>query len=160
MLAVTHDQGEAFALADRVIVMRDGHIAQAGTPAEVWRRPADAFTARFLGFRNLAEATVDGRGADTPWGRVPVPEGTPPGRATLLIRPTGIALSGTKTGAAGPGLRCAVRARTFRGDHVVVLLAPERGPELEAACPPHRAPAEGATVRAVIDPAEVTTLPG
>lgn len=38
VLAVTHDQGEAFALADRVVVMRDGRIAQAGTPLEVWQR--------------------------------------------------------------------------------------------------------------------------
>lgn len=68
VLAVTHDQGEAFALADRVVVMRDGRIAQSGTPLEVWQRPADEFVARFLGFDNVVDATVTGRAADTPWG--------------------------------------------------------------------------------------------
>ncbi|ONK10894.1 ABC transporter ATP-binding protein [Streptomyces sp. MP131-18] len=152
VLAVTHDQGEAFALADRVVVMREGRIAQAGSPVEVWRRPADAFVARFLGFRNVAAATVrpDGR-ADTPWGPVPVPEGTPPGPCRVLIRPSGVRLGGP--------LPAAVRARTFRGDHVLLHLAPERGPELEAACPLRAAPEEGETVRVGFDAAEVVTLP-
>lgn len=66
VLAVTHDQGEAFALADRVVVMRDGRIAQSGTPLEVWQRPADEFVARFLGFDNVVEGMVSGEAADTP----------------------------------------------------------------------------------------------
>ena len=49
VLAVTHDQQEAFALADRVVVMREGRIVQTGTPLEVWRHPASEFVARFLG---------------------------------------------------------------------------------------------------------------
>lgn len=81
VLAVTHDQGEAFALADRVVVMRDGRIAQVGTPLEVWRRPASAFVARFLGFDNVVGATVAGTVADTVWGEVPVPGARRRGRA-------------------------------------------------------------------------------
>ncbi len=81
VLAVTHDQGEAFALADRVVVMRDGRIAQTGTPLEVWQRPADAFVARFLGFENVVEATVAGTAADSPWGKLPVPDGSGQGAA-------------------------------------------------------------------------------
>jgi thiamine transport system ATP-binding protein len=48
-LYVTHDQGEAFALGDRVAVLREGRIAQTGTPDELWARPADQDIARFLG---------------------------------------------------------------------------------------------------------------
>jgi thiamine transport system ATP-binding protein len=48
-LYVTHDQAEAFALGDRVAVMRKGRIAQTGTPDELWARPADEDVARFLG---------------------------------------------------------------------------------------------------------------
>ena len=49
-LFVTHDHDEAFALADRVVVMHAGRIEQVGTPATVWHRPANAFVARFLGW--------------------------------------------------------------------------------------------------------------
>ena len=49
-LLVTHDHDEAFAVADRMAVMRSGRVVQAGTLEEVWRRPADAETARFLGY--------------------------------------------------------------------------------------------------------------
>ena len=56
---VTHDQGEALALADRVVVMDRGRVVQEGTPVEVWARPASAFVARFLGFANVID-TADG----------------------------------------------------------------------------------------------------
>jgi multiple sugar transport system ATP-binding protein len=46
---VTHDQVEAMTLADRIVVMRDGHILQVGAPMELYERPADVFTARFIG---------------------------------------------------------------------------------------------------------------
>ncbi|WP_052852070.1 ABC transporter ATP-binding protein [Streptomyces avicenniae] len=160
VLAVTHDQAEAFALADRVVIMRDGRIAQTGSPVEVWRRPADAFVARFLGFRNVTEADVTDGGAATPWGTVPVPPGTPDGRHRLLIRPSGV-----RVGVGGPeeGPRAVVRARTFRGDHVLLLLecvgGGARG-ELEAACPLRSAPGEGAAVGVGFDAAEVVVLPG
>ncbi len=52
-LHVTHDQGEAFALADRVVVLRDGEVQQVGRPAELWQRPASVFVARFLGHPNV-----------------------------------------------------------------------------------------------------------
>jgi thiamine transport system ATP-binding protein len=49
-LFVTHDHDEAFALADRLVVMHEGRIEQAGSPLDVWQRPANAFVARFLGW--------------------------------------------------------------------------------------------------------------
>ena len=52
-LYVTHDQEEAFALADRVMVMNDGRLEQLGTPLEIWSRPQTEFAARFLGFNNM-----------------------------------------------------------------------------------------------------------
>ena len=58
-LLVTHDHEEAFAVADRMAVMRSGGVVQTGTLSEVWRHPADAATARFLGYA----AVVDGPGA-------------------------------------------------------------------------------------------------
>ncbi|WP_435168269.1 ABC transporter ATP-binding protein [Falsirhodobacter sp. 1013] len=52
MIYVTHDQSEALALADRIIVMRDGRIEQAGTPDAIYERPASVFVAGFMGFEN------------------------------------------------------------------------------------------------------------
>ncbi|MFD4547528.1 ABC transporter ATP-binding protein [Streptomyces sp. NPDC058466] len=153
VLAVTHDQGEAFALADRVVVMRDGRIAQSGTPLEVWQRPADAFVARFLGFDNVVEATVSGEAADTPWGKVPVPENAVQGPGTLLVRPAGVRLV-----APADGLRCTVAARTFRGTHVAVQLQPEDAPRLEAACALRDAPEPGDEVGVEFDAAEIVVL--
>ena len=50
---VTHDVGEAFALGDRVAILRHGRLAQVATPEELWSRPADDWVARFLGLRNV-----------------------------------------------------------------------------------------------------------
>jgi thiamine transport system ATP-binding protein len=154
VLAVTHDQGEAFALADRVVVMRDGRIAQSGTPLEVWQRPTDEFVARFLGFENVVEGTVTGEAADTAWGKVPVPPGAAQGVRSVLVRPAGVRLV-----AAGEGLRCTVAARTFKGTHVAVHLHPsEGGPRLEAACALREAPEVGDVVGVEFDPVEIVVL--
>ncbi|WP_408907219.1 ABC transporter ATP-binding protein [Streptomyces cavernicola] len=155
VLAVTHDQGEAFALADRVVVMRDGRIAQSGTPLDVWQRPADAFVARFLGFDNVTPGTVSGEAADTVWGKLPVPPGSPQGSHDVLVRPAGVQLV-----AARDGLACTVTARTFRGTHVAVHLQPEdaSAPRLEAACALRDAPESGDRVGVVFDMADVVVL--
>ena len=62
VIYVTHDQVEAMTLADRIVIMRDGHIEQVGTPDEVFRRPASRFVAGFIGSppMNLEEAVVEG----------------------------------------------------------------------------------------------------
>ncbi|WP_128977552.1 ABC transporter ATP-binding protein [Streptomyces roseicoloratus] len=155
VLAVTHDQGEAFALADRVVVMNDGRIAQSGTPLDVWRSPASAFVARFLGFDNIVPATVTGAAADTVWGKVPVPDGSPQGERLLLIRPAGVRVT-----AAGEGLGCHVAARTFRGGHVAVTLRPAEGPLLEAEFPLRDAPEAGAEVDVEFRAEDVVVLDG
>ncbi|MET9887709.1 ABC transporter ATP-binding protein [Streptomyces sp. NPDC006430] len=152
VLAVTHDQGEAFALADRVVVMQEGRIAQAGTPLEVWQRPASEFVARFLGFENVIPATVAGGAAATAWGKVVVPAGSPEGERRILVRPSGVVL-------AAAGLRCEVLARTFRGTHVALRLRPEAGPVLEAACGLAGAPEVGDRVAVSFTPSEVVVLP-
>jgi multiple sugar transport system ATP-binding protein len=49
MIFVTHDQVEAMTLADRIVIMKDGHIQQIGTPAQVYHEPANTFVAQFIG---------------------------------------------------------------------------------------------------------------
>ncbi len=60
-ILVTHDADEAFAVADRMAVMRGGRLVQQGTLDEVWRRPSDRETARFLGYPRLLEAEAAAR---------------------------------------------------------------------------------------------------
>jgi multiple sugar transport system ATP-binding protein len=59
---VTHDQVEAMTLADRIVVMKDGHIEQVGTPMEVFNHPVNTFVASFIGSppMNLLPATIKG----------------------------------------------------------------------------------------------------
>jgi thiamine transport system ATP-binding protein len=57
-LMVTHDQEEAFAVADRMAVMREGRLVQEGTVSDVWSRPADAWTARFLGYAGVVDGAA------------------------------------------------------------------------------------------------------
>jgi len=58
---VTHDQEEAFAIADRVLILHNGEIVRAGTPADVWANPGSAFVARFLGLGNIIEGIYIGK---------------------------------------------------------------------------------------------------
>jgi ABC-type Fe3+/spermidine/putrescine transport system ATPase subunit len=101
---VTHDQQEAFTIADRIILLRDGQIAQVGTPPEVFARPADGWVARFLGLGNIVEGRRADAGVETPFGRILVPNLCPDGEnVTLLLRPraevveTGETLTGMVT---------------------------------------------------------------
>ncbi len=77
---VTHDQIEAMTLADRIVILKDGYVAQVGSPTEVFQRPANKFVAQFIGnpSMNMLEATLIGDNAD--WQielgdiRIPLPE--------------------------------------------------------------------------------------
>jgi putative spermidine/putrescine transport system ATP-binding protein len=85
-VVVTHDQGEAMALGDRVAVMRAGRIEQVATPREIYGNPATRFVAEFVGTLNLLEGTVrDGR-LFLPGGSLPAP-GVAEGPALLGCRP-------------------------------------------------------------------------
>ena len=57
---VTHDQEEAFAIADRVLILHDGNILREGTPADIWANPGSAWLAEFLGLGNVIKGTVIG----------------------------------------------------------------------------------------------------
>ena len=64
---VTHDQEEAFAIGDRVLILHNGEIVRAGTAADVWANPGSVFVARFLGLGNVFEGEVRGPGRDRKW---------------------------------------------------------------------------------------------
>jgi ABC-type Fe3+/spermidine/putrescine transport system ATPase subunit len=97
---VTHDQAEAFAVADRVAIMNAGRIEQIGAPSDVYARPASEFVARFLGLPNLIEGTVISCAANvavirTPLGHLGIAADRvlkPRQAVTLLIRPDAAAI--------------------------------------------------------------------
>ena len=88
---VTHDQEEAMALADHVVVMNHGRIEDQGPPERVYARPATRFTATFMGESTIVSGTVANGMIDTPLGRFPAPAdasaGGDPPRARLARRP-------------------------------------------------------------------------
>lgn len=92
MLVVTHDQEDAVALAHRIVLMRDGRIAQAGAPADLFARPADAFVARFFGGCNFVAGAVQAGLFVGPLGPLRIAGGRPDGPAVLTIRPEAIRL--------------------------------------------------------------------
>jgi multiple sugar transport system ATP-binding protein len=83
---VTHDQVEAMTLADRIVIMRDGHILQVGTPTEVYEAPVDVFTARFIGSpaMNMLKATGRETGLVVAGATAPVETGQA-GRGQVLV---------------------------------------------------------------------------
>ncbi len=91
---VTHDQSEALSLADQVAVMRDGDLAQVGTPHEVYRAPADLGVAEFVGAAVVVDADVVGSSAASDLGPLHVLPGFGVGPARLLVRPEQIELVG------------------------------------------------------------------
>ncbi|RIY02653.1 ATP-binding cassette domain-containing protein [Aureimonas flava] len=129
-LFVTHDQEEALDLADEVVILKDGRIVQAGTPADVTRRPGSPFVLEFLGDANRFEVSVDGGGArfGSAWLAA---GGVPDGRAVLYARPRDLAWSPD-----GPGLPARIQRILDRPDsRRLVALTPE-GASVELDAPP------------------------
>ncbi len=125
---VTHDQTEAFAVADRMAVMNAGQIEQVGAPPVVYDRPATPFVARFLGFENLLPGVVGGAGeVATAAGRFrPAAPTNARGAVTLLIKPNleQVEAAGSATeGAVENTITGIVGAVAFRGRFCQVWLA-------------------------------------
>jgi ABC-type Fe3+/spermidine/putrescine transport system ATPase subunit len=128
---VTHDQAEAFAIADRVLVMNEGRIEQAGTPVALYRRPATPFVARFLGMENLLPGEMlagEPPGVATALGTLEIAgpaAALPPAgsQVTVLIRP-GAAQVVAENGPTRPNLLTGRLVDTsFRGRYQVAAIA-------------------------------------
>jgi spermidine/putrescine transport system ATP-binding protein len=159
---VTHDQEEAMAVADTIVVMNAGRIEDEGPPARVYLRPRTHFAASFMGEVNMLPGTVRARNAGglavetvagtlTLPGQVPAEDGAP---VTLLIRPEHFREAGPHT--LGPAV---VEDLAFFGTHVRVhcRLA---GLRLVAHLPQGASVAPGATIPLTLAPEHVALLPG
>lgn len=136
---VTHDQTEAFAIADRIVVMNGGRIEQIATPQELYARPATPFVARFLGFQNVLAGVVAAAGVvATAVGDLHVLNDTPEvGTAVrLLLRPEAVQLPAQ--GASGENVLAAtVTALSFRGRYVQVWFDVNGAPLMFELAPGH-----------------------
>ena len=97
-LYVTHDQEEAFVVADRVVVMSIARVEQIGSPRQIYQHPSSSFTAHFLGLKNLFHGDIrvepSGSTVVTPIGIYPVQHQTP-GEVTVLLRPDRVKINST-----------------------------------------------------------------
>lgn len=91
-LMVTHDPEEAMFMADRILVMKDGRIVQAGTPEETYFHPASAFVATLFGPVNRLVGRVSGGRVETPLGTFDATGLSDGANAQVMIRPEGLAL--------------------------------------------------------------------
>jgi iron(III) transport system ATP-binding protein len=140
-IMVTHDQEEALAMADRIVVMNHGAIEQIGTPLAIYTEPSSLFVARFVGQMNLLQAIAD---AEPGWARLgslalrhrPGVAPSPGTRLSLAIRPEEIQIGPAVTNAANR-LDGRVAAIQFLGAFTrLSLTLPDRGaPPLECDLP-------------------------
>ena len=139
ILFVTHDQGEALTMSDRIAVMDAGKIIQIGTPTEIYRHPKDRFVASFVGESNLIEAEVVQKRGNTMTlknraGYVFSAESRDAidvGRATVLVRPERIAISATPVPNSIPAT---VTSALFLGEIVRIEAELEGGETLLIRC--------------------------
>ena len=138
---VTHDQAEAMAVSDRIMVLNQGRIEQQGTPRELYEHPTNAFVAGFMGEATLVPADVlplqEGiRIGSWTWS---CPMAHPPGPVTLAVRPEAWQLAPL-----GTGLRATVQHSAFMGSVMELSLHTELG-NLWLQCPTHPDPPTAGT---------------
>ncbi|MFD1701380.1 ABC transporter ATP-binding protein [Methylopila henanensis] len=146
---VTHDPEEAMRMADRIVLMRRGRVAQQGAPEELYRAPASLFAARFFSEINEIPCVVkDGR-ATSALGDAPAP-GVKDGPAVLAVRPHAL-----KIGPRGEGVVGRIVERRFLGEtEQATLVVDGLDAPLRARRPPGEAPVPGADVGVTLCGAE------
>ena len=142
---VTHDQEEAMALADHVVVMNQGRIEDQGAPERVYARPATRFTATFMGESTIVPGAVANGMIETALGRFPAPHGA----AHVAIRPEHVSLGGA--------IPAEVTDVVYQGSFKRVT-AKASGVDLLARLPAETGVVPGQQVMLAIDPAHAIIL--
>lgn len=128
---VTHDQSEALAVSDQVVVMNQGRIAQSGTPRELYERPVDAFVAGFMGEAMLFDGQSDGLGTVTvgplrissPLSGSPRPGSPfPAGSVKVAVRPEAWIIGPVGAAAASESVEGHVVSVAYLGSHLEVVV--------------------------------------
>ena len=135
---VTHDQSEALALSDRVVVMRHGKIVDVDTPERLYSLPSSRYIAGFIGEANLIEGRIEGVEAGTvriasrlgswsvPVARVRLPEPPAPGRDVLVVvRPEDVIVEPDTSASGVLTVACKVMETLYNGSHSQIELQPD-----------------------------------
>jgi ABC-type Fe3+/spermidine/putrescine transport system ATPase subunit len=167
---VTHDQAEAFAIADWLVLMNAGRIEQQGRPEAVYLHPATDFAARFLGLANLSVGQVievEQTGAvllDTPLGRLraadPAAAVRPGDRVTAVLRPEAAEPAPVLARDEANLVRGTVAGRSFRGSRTRLTLRHASGQELEFELDSAALPAEGEPIALELRAEAISLIPG
>jgi putative spermidine/putrescine transport system ATP-binding protein len=151
---VTHDQTEAMALGDRIVVMDHGRVAQAGTPRQIYDAPATRFVAEFIGTMNRVAGTMREGRFVTAAGAIPWPE-APPAAREALFRPESVRLAAAGEAAHLTG---EVVSAFFLGDRLRLFVAAGEGAPLMVEAAARRAFQRGDKVGLVVEPGSLLTL--
>jgi iron(III) transport system ATP-binding protein len=137
---VTHDQEEALAISDVIVVMHRGRVLQTGSPFELYTRPANRFVADFIGSASFLPGSYDGESVSVGDYRFRHRQAVAAGSVSVMVRPEAVRLAGTEESAAGgqaepgpnaAGLRAVVKGVSYLGLATEVLLDTPAG-ELSA----------------------------
>jgi len=161
---VTHDQQEAMALADRIVVMNGGRIEQSGAPQELYRDPKTFFIASFIGRQNVFTGTVESRAGDRAQVRLAAGDtieamnrdGVAAGaRAVCVVRPEQIAIGGASAAGREPGqntIAAMLQRQNFFGSSVDLVLLDRAGQEIVVQVPQGVSVPPGADLNASFAP--------
>ena len=151
---VTHDQAEAMALGDRIVVMEQGRVAQIGSPRQIYQKPATRFVAEFIGTMNRLTGTARNgvfscRAGELPWADLP------PGASEILFRPEDIKLADSAEAAP---LRGTIAAAFFLGDRTRLFVDAGEAQPLVVESAARRDFSHGEAVGLQIDPRGLLVL--
>ena len=127
---VTHSQSEAFAMADRVVIMGEGEIAQIGAPREIYRRPATRFVAEFVGRNNIFEGEAQGDSLRSPHGILPLPA-TAFGPVVMSVAADRVSVSRDRPGE-GPSVKGIFLSEEFTGASILCYFEGTDGSTIKA----------------------------
>lgn len=120
-LMVTHDAEEAMYMADRIAVMKDGSLVQAGAPRDLYQKPCNPFVAAFFGEVNRISGTVQRGSVETAVGVLPAPGMSNGAPVEVLVRPEALRLSPAVVDSVGPGYAKVLSARLLGRTSLVHL---------------------------------------
>jgi iron(III) transport system ATP-binding protein len=152
-LLVTHDREDAFSVADRIALMRDGRIVQSGVPEQLYFAPADRWCAEFAGAANMVHGRRDGAKVVTSLGSFPALQAGAAGDVDVLVRPELVGLEPDGGGHAE------IVERTFLGHDVLYRVRMADGTDLWSQRPSNEQVPLGARVKVCVYDGPVVVFP-